>query len=113
MSSFVDLLPALAHLLTAHLYALPVGEWLVAPVPEPSVQAPPGLQEKTDLLLGWLKWGGTGAGTAGIMIAGIMMAVGRRNRSSLAADGASSVPWVLGGCSLIAIAGGLVGAVLQ
>jgi hypothetical protein len=108
MSSFVDLLPALAQLL-----ALPMGDWFVAPVPEPSVQAPPGLQEKTDLLLGWLKWGGIGAGTAGIMISGIMMAVGRRNRSSLAADGASSVPWVLGGCALIAIAGGLVGAVLQ
>ena len=108
---FVDLMQTLTHLLTGHLLALSVGQWFLAP--EPTVQAPPGLQEKTDLLLGWLKWGGIGAGTAGIMVAGIMMAVGRRNRSSMAADGASSVPWVLGGCALVAIAGGLVGAVLQ
>lgn len=108
---FVDLLQTITHVLTGHVLALSVGQWLFAP--EPSVQAPPGLQEKTDLLLGWLKWGGIGAGTAGIMVSGIMMAVGRRNRSSMAADGASSVPWVLGGCALVAIAGGLVGAVLQ
>lgn len=103
-----------------------VSEWLALPLapgfpdPDPAVpagepepQVPPGLQQKTDLLLGWLKWGGTLAGTAGIMISGIMMAVGRRNRSSMAADGASGVPWVLGGCSLVAIAAGVVGAVLQ
>ena len=46
------------------------------------------------------------------MIIGIMMVAGRRNRSSMAADGASGIPWVLGGLSIISLAGGIVGVVL-
>ena len=80
--------------------------------PEPAPQAPPGLQAKTNIFLGWMKWGGIIAGVAGFMIAGIMMVVGRRNRSSMAADGASGLPWIIGGLSLCAIAGGIVGQVL-
>jgi hypothetical protein len=63
------------------------------------------------LLLGWLKWGGLVAGLVGLMICGIMMAVGRRNRHALAADGAAGIPWVLGGLSVIVLAAGVVGAV--
>lgn len=80
---------------------------------EPDPQAPPGLQDKTNLILGWLKWGGITTGVAGFMIVGIMMTVGRRNRSSMAADGASGLPWVLAGLSIISIAGGLVVAILE
>jgi hypothetical protein len=38
-----------------------------------------------------------------------MMALGRRNRSSLAADGATGIPWVLAGLTLIALSSGIVG----
>ncbi|MEV0732253.1 hypothetical protein [Polymorphospora sp. NPDC050346] len=93
-----------------HLAAGPTIEILAAPEPVP--QPPPGMEEKTNLFLGWMKWGGIIAGIAGFMIAGIMMVVGRRNRSSLAADGASGLPWIVGGLSVVALAGGIVGAVL-
>jgi len=42
------------------------------------------------------------------MVCGIMMAVGRRNRSSFAADGAAGIPWVLGGLTLGVIAAAVV-----
>lgn len=84
----------------------------VLAAPEPAPQAPPGLEAKTNLFLGWLKWGGIIAGMVGIMIVGLMMTVGRRNRSSMAADAAGGVPWILGGLSLVSLAGGIVGVVL-
>ena len=40
---------------------------------------------------------------------GAMMAIGRRNRHSLAADGATGIPWVLAGLTLIALSSGIVG----
>ena len=45
-------------------------------------------------------------GVAGLMWCGIMMTIGRRSRSAMAADGASGIPWVLGGltCGLVAAA---------
>ncbi|MBU2698558.1 hypothetical protein [Pimelobacter sp. 30-1] len=46
------------------------------PVPDPKPQAPSGLQDKVDLLLGLLKWGGIAAVVAGFIIAGIMLALG-------------------------------------
>lgn len=106
------LIPYVHVLITqvAHLAQNMSGAVLAAP--EPGIQAPPGMGVKTDLLLSWLKWGGTIGGVAGFMIAGIMMAVGRRNRSTMAADAASGLPWILGGLSVVALAGGLVGAVL-
>jgi hypothetical protein len=64
------------------------------------------------MLLGWLKWVGIIAGVVGLGICAIMMILGRRNRSNMAVDGASGIPWVLGGLSLISLASGLVGAVL-
>ena len=85
---------------------------LILAAPEPVPAAPPGMAAKTTLFLGWVKWGGIILGVAGIMIVGIMMAVGRRNRSSMAADAASGVPWILGGLSLVSLAGGIVGVVL-
>ncbi|WP_018588892.1 hypothetical protein [Salinispora arenicola] len=80
---------------------------------EPAPVAPPGLQAKTDLFWSWLKWGGNFLGIVGIIVAGIMMMVGRRNRSSMAADGASGLPWIIGGLALVALAGGIVSTVLD
>jgi len=80
-------------------------------VPNPAPAPPPGLQPTADLLLAWLKWGGIIGGLVGLMICGIMMAVGRRNRHALAADGAAGLPWVFGGLSVIVLAASVVGAV--
>ena len=59
-----------------------------------------------------MKWILILCGVAGLLACGIMMTVGRRNRSSFAADGAAGIPWVLGGLTLGAIAAVIVGAVL-
>ena len=44
----------------------------------------------------------------GLVVAGVMMSVGRRHRSSTAADGAVGIPWVIGGLSTIVLAVPLV-----
>ena len=81
-------------------------------VPNPAPVAPPGLSGPANLLLGWLKWSGLVAGVVGFAICSIMMILGRRNRSNMAVDGATGIPWVLAGLSLMSLASGLVGAVL-
>ncbi|MFJ5984421.1 hypothetical protein [Lentzea sp. NPDC092896] len=69
---------------------------------DPAPSAPPGpLKEGAETLLSWVKWGGLfGAVGAGVA-AGIMMAIGRRNRNTMAIDGAISIPWIIGGIALI------------
>ncbi len=85
---------------------------LAAGVPNPAPKAPPGLSRTVNTLLGWWKWGGLIAGVFGLIGCGAMMAIGRRNRSNLAADGASGIPWVLAGLTLIALSSGIVGVFL-
>jgi hypothetical protein len=77
--------------------------------PNPAPVAPPGLTSTVNTLLGWWKWGAMVAGVFGLVGCGAMMAIGRRNRSNLAADGASGIPWVLAGLTLIALSSGIVG----
>jgi hypothetical protein len=83
-----------------------------AGVPNPAPQAPPGLAGKINTLLAWWKWGSFIAGIFGLIACGAMMAVGRRNRSTMAADGAAGIPWVLAGLTVIALASGVVGVFL-
>jgi hypothetical protein len=85
---------------------------LAAGVPDPSPQAPPGMAGPVGTLLGWFKWGALVGGVFGLIGCGAMMAIGRRNRSSLAADGATGIPWVLAGLTLIALSSGIVGVFL-
>lgn len=85
---------------------------MLTAVPNPGPLAPPGMAEPADQLLGWLKWVGLVAGMVGLGMCAIMMILGRRNRSNMAVDGATGVPWVLGGLSLMSLASGLVGALL-
>jgi hypothetical protein len=82
------------------------------PVPNPDPIAPPGMQGPAEMLLGWMKWVGILAGLVGFGLCALMMILGRRNRSTMAVDGASGIPWVLGGLSLITLSSGLVAAVL-
>jgi hypothetical protein len=81
-------------------------------VPNPPPQAPPGLAATTSTVLGWGKWGVLICGVAGLLISGGKMAIGHRNRSSLAADGATGIPWVIGGLSLVAASAGIVAVFL-
>lgn len=93
------------------LFAL-VHEVAAATVPNPAPVAPPGMAAPTEQLLGWLKWTGLVAGLVGFGMCAIMMILGRRNRSNMAVDGATGIPWVLGGLSLMSLSAGIVGAVL-
>ncbi len=86
---------------------------LFAGVPNPGPVAPPGMEGPATQLLGWMKWVGIIAGLVGFGMCSLMMILGRRNRSNMAVDGASGIPWVLGGLSLMALSAGIVGAVLQ
>ncbi len=83
---------------------------VAAPTPAPA--PPPGLDVAGNMFIGWMKWILIVCGVGGLTACGIMMAVGRRNRSAFAADGAAGIPWVLGGLTLGAIAAVIVGAVL-
>lgn len=83
------------------------------PAPNITPQAPPGaFGSTTSLLLGWLMYIGIIAGVVGLMFCGIQMTIGRRQRHAMAADGAAGVPWVLVGLSVIALATGIVSAIL-
>lgn len=81
-------------------------------VPDPAPQAPPGLSAATNTVLGWGKWGVLICGVAGLLISGGKMAIGHRNRSSLAVEGATGIPWVIGGLSLVAASAGIVAVFL-
>ena len=90
------------------------GVWhdLAGGVPNPPVQAPPGLSAPVNTILGWGKWGVLVCGVAGLLICAGKMAIGHRNRAAFAADGATGVPWVLAGLSLAAVAAAIVGVFL-
>ena len=91
---------------------IPAVAELLAVVPNPGPVAPPGLAEPAAQLISWMKWVGIVSGLIGFGMCAIMMILGRRNRSNMAVDGASGIPWVLGGLSLMSLSAGLVGAVL-
>lgn len=77
-------------------------------VPDPPPSPPPELSGPINTIIGWGKYGVLICGVAGLLICGGQMAIGRKNRSSFAADGATGVPWVLGGLSLVATAASIV-----
>lgn len=85
----------------------------LAQAPDPAPEAPPGLDAAADQFVGWLKWGGLVAGVVGLFVSALMMMVGRRNRSSTAVDGATGIPWVLAGLTVMSFAAALVGQVLS
>lgn len=68
----------------------------------------PGLENTATDFIGWLKWLLMFGGVAGLLICAIMMAVGRRNRSAFAAEGAAGIPWVIGGLALGMVAASIV-----
>jgi len=102
------------HEPVARFLAVPAGELGVAGgVPNPAPKAPPGLTGPVNTIIAWGKWGVLVCGVTGLLICGAKMAIGHRNRASFAADGATGVPWVLGGLSLAAVASAIVGVFLR
>ena len=100
--------PAARHLAIWH------GAWpALAGAPNPAPQAPPGLTGPVTTIIAWGKWGVLVCGVAGLLICAGKMAIGHRNRASFAADGATGVPWVLGGLSLAAVAAAIVSVFLS
>jgi hypothetical protein len=77
-------------------------------IPNPAPVAPPGVAAKVSTLLGWWKYGAIIAGVFGLIGCGAMMMLGRRNRSSWAAEGATGIPWVLFGLTVVALSSGIV-----
>ena len=97
--------------MSIHAFLTEASTFLAQPqIPDPPPAAPPGkLADAANTLLSWLKWGGiVGAVGAGIA-AGIMMAVGRRNRNNMAIEGAVSIPWIFAGVALISGSAAIVG----
>lgn len=100
-----------AHVLTVAVGATADLLAVVDPnVPNPDVEAPPGLGDAVNTALNWLKWGAFVAGVAGLLWCSIMMGIGRRNRSAMAVEGAMGVPWGLLAVSLAVAAPALVSA---
>ena len=46
----------------------------------------------------------TGRLMISIIASGVMMMIGRRNRSQMSVDGATGLPWVIGGLSCVVLA---------
>ena len=103
-----------AHAAVAgHLTVHPVIHFLAGGgVPDPPAQAPPGLSNPINKILGWGKYLVLASGVAGLLICGGKMTIGHRNRASFAADGATGIPWVLAGLSIAAVAATIVGVFL-
>ena len=80
--------------------------------PNPTPEAPPGMETVAGTFLGWGKWVLLVAGVLGFFICAGMMIIGRRNRSQTAVDGAAGVPWVLAGLALTSLAAGIAGVAL-
>jgi hypothetical protein len=85
---------------------------VLAGVPNPGPVAPPGAAGLGNNLISWFKWIALVAGVLGLVACGIMMMVGRRNRSSMAADGAAGIPWAIGGLMVVSLAATIVGAIV-
>lgn len=77
--------------------------------PNPAPHPPPGLSGKVNTLLSWWKWIALALGVFGLIGCGALMIAGQRNRHNLAADGATGIPWVLGGLTLIVLSSGVAG----
>lgn len=82
---------------------------LAAPVPNGDPAAPPGVADKANTVIGWLKYFGLAACVAGLIIAGMSMAINHR-RGMGGAEAASQVGFVAIALVIIGAASAIVGA---
>jgi hypothetical protein len=98
----------------AHLAIAAARPALAGAIPNPPAVTPPGnLVTAVNTVIGWGKWIMFYLGIIGLLICGVQMLIGRRNRHSFAADGAAGIPWVLGGLSLVSASSGIVAVFLH
>ncbi|MFF4709592.1 hypothetical protein [Streptomyces sp. NPDC001297] len=81
-------------------------------LPNPGPAAPPGMGGTFSDWISWAKYIGMFAGVMGLIACGVMMMVGRRNRSHLAAEGASGLVWVIAGASIVTLSVSMVTALM-
>lgn len=81
-------------------------------LPNPGPQAPPGMGKTFSDWISWGKYIGMFAGVMGFIACGIMMMVGRRNRSHLSAEGAGGLVWVIAGGSVVTLSVSIVTALM-
>lgn len=79
---------------------------------DPGPIAPPGVAAKVSTIIGWVHWGAYAAGIIAFLLAGSAMMIGKRNRSSMAADGASHLTWVIAGLLVVSASSVVVGALI-
>lgn len=83
---------------------------MLASAPNPAPTVPDGMQDPVNKIIGWGKWIVMALGVIGLLVCAGQMIMGRKNRHQMAADGATGIPWVIGGVSLIALAAPLIDA---
>lgn len=108
--------------LAAHFHAQTAGPSVpptYAPTPGPTTApidpgpiAPPGVAQQVSTIIGWVHWGAYAAGILAFLLAGTTMMIGKRNRSSMAADGASHLTWVVAGLLVVSASSLIVGALI-
>src|SRR5262245_31457738 len=81
--------------------------------PNPDPAPPPGLEDLGADLIAWTKWAALIAGVLGLIVCGIMMIIGRRNRSVVAVEGAVGIAWAIGGLLVVSAAGLIVSGLLD
>ena len=79
---------------------------------QPTPQAPPGIDGFATQVLGWIAWATGFCAVGSLMYVGIMMMVGRRNRSQMAADGLAGLPWIIAGLIVASPASAIASAIL-
>lgn len=82
-------------------------------VPEPDPAPPPGLESIGQQVVNWAFWIAVISALIGFALVAVKMAIGQRGRATMAADGASGIPWVVGALFLISSASAIVTALLQ
>ncbi|MYV64290.1 hypothetical protein GTW37_39445 [Streptomyces sp. SID4931] len=83
-------------------------------IPDPKPVTPDGMKGPMETMLGMLKWGGYAIAAGSLIISGIKMTFGGGGGrgATVAADGASEIPWKLVGVALIGASAGILGQIL-
>lgn len=77
---------------------------MLADLTNPAPSVPAEVSAQWSRIMGLAKWVAFASGALGLLLAGIMMSLGRRHRSAAAAEGAAAVPWVIVGMSTVVLA---------